>query len=64
MNQKKMNPQITKIMELADNDFKEITINKIMIIKKPWIQNKSYIKVNETARDEYKIWSKIFTSFD
>ena len=29
-----MNPQITKIMELADNDFKEITINKVMIIKK------------------------------
>ena len=29
-----MNPQITKIMELADNDFKEIIINKVMLIKK------------------------------
>ena len=59
-----MNPQITKIMELADNDFKEITINKVMIIKKTWIENKSYIKINETARDEYKIWNNIFTSYD
>ena len=59
-----MNPQITKIMELADNDFKEITINKVMIIKKKWIENKSYIKINETARDEYKIWNDIFTSYD
>ena len=59
-----MNPQITKIMELADNDFKEITINKVMIIKKKWIENKSYIKINETARDEYKIWNNIFTSYD
>ena len=59
-----MNPQITKIMELADNDFKEITINKVMIIKKKWIENKSYIKINETAIDEYKIWNNIFTSYD
>ena len=59
-----MNPQITKIMELADNDFKEITINKVMIIKKKWIENKSYIKINETTRDEYKIWNNIFTSYD
>lgn len=64
MSQKKMDPEITKIMKLADNDYKGITINKVMIIKKQWIENKNYIKVNETARDEYKIWNKIFTSFD
>lgn len=62
--QKKMDSETSKIMKLTDNDYKEITINKIMIIKKPWIQNKSYIKVNETARDEYKIWNNIFTSYD
>ena len=34
MSQKKMDPEITKIMKLAENDYKGITINKVMIIKK------------------------------
>ena len=36
-----MDSEISKIMKLTDNDYKEITINKIMIIKKRYFAIKS-----------------------